>query len=175
MPVIESPTPYSLNSNSWELGIHAYQDDPWIADFRIGVTPEFTLAVDAIEYDGAGLGMKYQLLKSKGNAPALAIGVDDIGRDHVSPYLVIGDTFPGSSFLRWDLGIGGGRYDGLFVGLNADLSKAGHAGPPIELKAELVDDDVNLGISFKFAPGWKLDVASADGDLLAGVTYRASF
>lgn len=173
--LIESPTPYSLSVNRWELGIHSFSNNPWIAEMKAGVAPGLTLGLDAVENNGAGLNLKYQVLGEKSGSPAVAIGADDIGRDTTSPYLVIGDQFPGGSPLRWHVGIGGGRYDGIFLGLDANLTKQGKGGLPVELKAELVNDNINLGVSLGFAPGWKLDIASAEDDLLAGVSYRASF
>ena len=172
--LIESPTPYSLKVNRWEAGVHTFADGPWVAELHAGAAPGLTLGIDAVENDGGGLEFKYQLLPGREGSPALALGIADIGRDQVSPYLVIGEKIPGSKDVRWHLGIGGGRFDGLFAGIDAGLNQ-GHGGLPVELTAELVNSNLNIGFSLGIAPGWRLEIASAEDDLLAGVSYRSSF
>lgn len=174
--LIEIPTGDVLRVNQWDLGLHGQSDGPLSADFRMGLAPGWELGIDAIEDHGAGINIKYQLLSESKEAPALAVGIADIGRDDLSPYIALSQRFP-KSFVRWHIGVGGGRYDGLFLGISTRLNtvQSSGKGGPVSLMAEYVDDGLNLGFAINFAPGWQLDIAGVDGDLMAGIKYRGRF
>lgn len=174
--LIQSPTGDVMRINQWEMGIHVRDDGPATAEFRMGMAPGWELGVDGIEDDGVGLNIRYQIVGESKSSPAIAVGISDIGRDDLSPYVALSQRFP-QSFVRWHLGVGGGRYDGIFLGVSTRINtvQTGGNGNPISLMAEYVNNDLNLGVSFNFSQGWHLDIAGVDGDLLAGIRFKGTF
>lgn len=174
--LVAIPTADALNPQRFELGVHGMTDGPWIGEFHLGVAPGFELGVDAIEDNDIGLRLKFQFLEETQEAPALAVGVNDIGRDDVTPYIVASMRFP-QTFIRWHLGLGGGWYDGLFLGVSTDLNTIsnGKKGIPVTLLLEVADSELNAGVGINFAQGWKLDVGVVSQELLMGLTYQGSF
>ena len=170
------PSADTLRTQQFELGFHAMTDGPWFGEFHLGIAPGFEVGVDAIEDNDLGLRLKYRFLEETKDTPALAVGINDVGRDDVSPYIVASMRFP-KTFIRWHLGLGGGWYDGLFLGLSTDLNtiSSGKKGTPISLMLEVVNGDLNAGAGINFAPGWKLDVGIVSQELLLGLTYQNSF
>ena len=174
--LITIPTGDVLRNDNWEIGLHGYMDGPWIVDFRWGFAPGWELGIDAIEDHDIGLGLKYQILEETKEGPSLALGVNDLGREDISPFISLSQRFH-KSFIRWHLGLGGGRYDGIFLGLSTKLNTvhSSQQGNPISLMAEIVDNELNLGVSIDFAPGWRLNIGGNNDDILAGLTYKGSF
>lgn len=118
------------------------------------------------------LSAQYRLWRQEGGRPALAIGAQDMQFGDDAPkvgraeYVVASHQFDD---LRLHLGVGTGRYRGLFAGIEARLSD--HT----KLIAEYDTNDVNLGLRMHLSSHLTLDAAWLDtADFGAAVNYQGA-
>ncbi len=142
--------------------------------FYDDVTAQFPGVVTQWPYDlDRSFSAQYQAWRQKGGRPALAVGMQDIKFGDDSPkvgraqYAVASHQFDD---LRLHLGIGRGRYQGLFGGIEARLSDR------IKLMGEYDTNNVNLGLRLHLSHGLTLDAAWPDTtDFGAAVSYQGAF
>ena len=121
------------------------------------------------------INAKFRLLKETVATPALAVGWSDLTDQLDStPYVVASKSLPliGKALLapRLSVGVGGGRLDGLFAGLSAEL------GSRTQLMVEYDTNDLNFGVQFAAGQGLRLQAGLIGGDSLGlGINYNAGF
>ncbi|TCL64736.1 exopolysaccharide biosynthesis protein YbjH [Hydrogenispora ethanolica] len=160
-----TPTADTLNSGDVSLGLNFAENDRTYGNLDFGVARDFELGVAV--YDNPWdtdltLRGKYRLLRETASQPALAIGIQDIGADEISPYLVISKTFDGG--FRGYLGAGGGSFDGLFAGLSKNFRVTGSQLKQVQLLVEADSHNVNLGTKFMFKEPVSINFGFIDMD-----------
>lgn len=123
----------------------------------------------------AGASAKAILVGETNNQPALSAGIKN--RDL---YLVMSKNINYS--FRIHIGIGNGELGGVYVGVNKLINPVslqvegdgkGKTTPPINLMAEYVNQQVNLGTRVGVQDNFDLDVGLLDfNKLQAGIGYR---
>jgi len=121
------------------------------------------------------INAKFSLFKETMATPALAIGISDLTDQFDStPYVVVSKSLPLKGQIlgspRFDLGVGGGRLNGVFAGLSTKISDR------MQLMVEYDTNDVNFGVQFAAAQGLRLHAGLVGGDSLGlGMSYNAGF
>ncbi|HZT42657.1 MAG TPA: YjbH domain-containing protein [Chthonomonadaceae bacterium] len=140
-----------------------------------------------IEFEGQRIGLggdaktrydmnvQYPLLTDLGTYPSVSVGVRDLlgtGLEHKAVYLAATKSFPLSDrqlhvlrAFKLNAGIGTGRMDGLFVGMEARL-RAG-----VSLYAEFYRRRPNLGLALPLGQHAQVNAYSLDGTLFYGLSY----
>ena len=141
--------------------------------FYDDVTPQFSGIVTQWPYDlDRSFSGQYRLWRQKGWRPALVIGAQDIKFGDDSPKVGRAEYIVGTRQLnnvRLHLGTGGGRYRGIFGGIETRL------GDHIKLIGEYDTNDVNLGLRLHSSHGLTLDAAWLDtADFGAAVSYEGT-
>ncbi len=149
------PTPDAIRSGDMALALNFMEDDFTQMNFDFGLLTDLEVGIAAYNFDHEtdfSVRAKYQLLHEAKSQPSLAVGIQDIGEDDLSPYLVLGKTFaePG---IEGYLGAGGGYFDGLFAGISKTF-KIGSARnnnqlQAVQVFAEAVSGDFNLGAKLR--------------------------
>ena len=146
-----TPTPHTLNPGTVSLAADFLQggDNYFNADLGLAENLEVGLTVEAFQGETTLSGRgKYQILKENGNNPSLAIGVEDISSGAISPYLVVGKTFPAAGVQGY-LGFGGNDFNGLFGGLSKNFTFSKGSGiRRMQLFVEADSWEVNVGTRF---------------------------
>ena len=87
------------------------------------------------------------------------MGIQDIGKERFSPYVVIGHVLPPYN-LHWNFGLGGGKLGGIFFGMSKVFNPAEF--PQVTLIGEYDASSLNLGAKILLNKGFLLDVAVID-------------
>lgn len=146
-----TPTTRILNQNALGVAVNFTAGDYRFFNFDFGFTPELEagLAIsnnpDRTHLSFRG---KYRLLRDTSNTPSLIVGIQDVGRGFISPYVTLGKVFYNTG-VRGYLGVGGGSFNGVFGG----ISKTFHStqGNNLELLLEADSYGLNLGGKLLFA------------------------
>ncbi|HEY8392689.1 MAG TPA: hypothetical protein VIL83_08190 [Capillibacterium sp.] len=168
---INTPTQRVLSTGAYTIGAHA-GEDKWgriQADFGLVTDFELGAAVDLNQHDNEfSARFKYRLIPESKNSFGLALGIQDIGKERFSPYVVIGSVI--STYdLRWNIGLGGGELGGLFFGMSKVFNPQEF--PQVTLIGEYDAYDLNLGAKILLNKGLLLDVAVIDMDqFVVGLT-----
>ncbi|SJZ47483.1 YjbH domain-containing protein [Selenihalanaerobacter shriftii] len=131
-----------------------------------------------LQDDDVVLNAKMQFMEENKKQPALAMGLTD-----EDLYITASKNFNYYG-LRGHIGIGNGRFDGIFAGLSKTLnpvsisdSKQNQFKMPVTtLMLEYNDHDLNAGAKFKLNSQFDFNVAVTDmSDLSAGINFNNSF
>lgn len=169
-----TPTANTLSPGNFGLGLNFVKDRQTYGNFDFGVTKDFEIGVAA--YDNRHdtdltLRGKFRLLRETASQPALAIGIQDIGDDDISPYLVLSKTF--DSGFQGYLGAGGGSYDGLFAGLSKNFRVTGSQLKQVQLLVEADSHNLNLGTKLMFKAPVSINFGFIDMDRwVMGATFN---
>ena len=121
---------------------------------------EFGAAVDLYRHtNDLSVRFKYRLLPETKESFGLALGIQDIGCDPFSPYVVLGHRLAPYD-LRWNVGIGGGQLGGLFFGVSKDFASTQF--PSVTLSGEYDAYGFNLGAKIFLNKGLQLNVGVHD-------------
>ncbi|MGB9682326.1 MAG: YjbH domain-containing protein [bacterium] len=172
--LIETPTAEVLSPGAFSIGANVKTDGGTI--FRIpmsvgasygvelGVTPT-TIGPDTyILVNG-----KIQLIKEKGEIPAIAVGITDIIDQYKqSFYVVTTKTIGEKDDLKFNIGLGTGIYEGPFLGLNLNVPKLG------EVIFEY-SRHFNGGLRITYIKPVKIDIGFIGNAFVIGGSYSAQF
>ncbi len=185
-----TPSTVTLNPNSAGFSLNFEEGDTTFFNLDFGLIPdlEIGLSVMDLDYEGPGweydetyitLRGKYKLLQETGSAPALAIGIQDIGEEDldVAPYLVISKNLGPELDVEGYLGVGGGSIDGIFGGLSKTFTispaqRGGNNLSKIQLILEFDSDNMNFASKFHIGPRTKINFGFYDMEnWVMGITY----
>lgn len=166
------PTSGTLSEGAY--GLHGnFSGGLAMLGMDFGLVPDLELGVTAYigdNWQSASLRAKYHLLTEKRDGLGLAIGLQDVGSDTISPYVVAGKTL--AHGMQGYLGVGGGQMNGFFFGLDKELPSLRGA----RLFLEFDGQNINLGGRFKLAKNTGLDIGLAGLDSVAvGISYVSRF
>lgn len=177
-----TPTADTLKASGVDLGAVFLSDDHndntfWSANIGLLSSLEVGAAVVSPEHgDSKGIiNAKFGFLKETMATPALAIGMSDLTDQLDStPYIVMSKSLSLKGQSLWeprlDIGVGGGRLNGVFAGLSAKVTDR------MQLMLEYDTNDVNFGLQFASAHGLRLHAGLVGGDNLGlGMSYNAGF
>ncbi|WP_110956314.1 YjbH domain-containing protein [Anaerosinus massiliensis] len=119
------------------------------------------------------LNAKYAIQAESVFTPGIAVGVEDFAdRTERTSYAVASKGFPLG--FRVNVGIGNGRYDGMFYALEKNITPLGIKGvfPDTALIVEHDGHDMNYGVRMSVVPGLKLNAGWRDKETYVGVTYN---
>ncbi|MGQ9779279.1 MAG: hypothetical protein ACUVRM_05295 [Bacillota bacterium] len=166
------PTGGTLNQDAYGLYLN-FSPGLAVLGGDLGLVPDLELGATVFireDREAASLRFKYHLLHEKQDGFGLAVGVQDVGKGVISPYVVAGKTLaPG---LQGYLGLGGGEIAGIFFGLSKTLTRREGGSFFVEYDSRRL----NLGGRFKLQDGLGLDVGVVGlEDLAVGLSYLAKF
>lgn len=168
---INTPTNRVLVPGRYTLGAHIDEKSHgWIQlDFGLATDFELGAALDlGRNYNQFSARFKYQLIPETRNNFGLALGIQDIGRNQFSPYVVLGHILA-SYDLRWNFGLGGGQLGGIFFGLSKVFNP--NEFPQVVLTGEYDASGLNLGAKIHLNKGLLLNVGVLDmEDFVVGFT-----
>lgn len=119
------------------------------------------------------VNLKYALKQEGVLTPGLAIGVEDLaGKQDRTFYAVASKGLPLG--IRLHVGVGNGRYDGAFAGIEKRLIPLARGGifPDMSVIAENDGHHMNYGLRLALSPGLKASAGWLDGKPFVGVTYN---
>ncbi|MGE5605880.1 MAG: YjbH domain-containing protein [Bacteroidota bacterium] len=186
-----TPSTATLNPNSAGFALDFAEGDVTFFNLDFGLIPDLEIGLSVMDVDDdrpwsdadetfITLRGKYRLLSETASAPALAIGIQDIGEEEldVSPYLVISKNLGPDLDVDGYLGVGGGQIDGIFGGLSKtfNISPAQRGGnnlSKIQLILEFDSDNMNFASKFHIGPRTKINFGFYDMEnWVMGITYR---
>lgn len=177
--LIDTPTADTLRTGGFSLGYYDLKGAK-TGSFIVGVAPRWEIGVAGFRPDAGGstdsqVNAKLSLLPETVITPGLAVGVEDIaGQRERSSYVVATKGLPFG--FRLNAGVGNGRYDGVFAGLEKTINPVGfltggNTFPATTLIAEYDGHTMNYGARVSIIPGLKLDAGWRDHDFYVGASY----
>ncbi len=150
--LMDTPTTATLGPGAFGLGLNVAEADQFFGNLDLGLANDLEMGIAFYGYkDFYGsrdtdvtVRGKFRLLHESSSQPALAIGIEDIGNDDFSPYIVLSKTFQESG-VRGYIGAGGGAFDGLFGGISKNFKVTGGAVKQVQLLLEADSNNLNVG------------------------------
>jgi hypothetical protein len=189
--LMSAPSAATLNANSAGFALNFAEGDVTFFNLDFGLIPDLEVGLSVMNIDNdrpwrnedetyITLRGKFRLLRETSSAPALAIGIQDIGEKDldVSPYLVISKNLGQDLDVDGYLGVGGGEIDGIFGGLSKtfNISPAQRGGNNLsKIQLILEFDSDNMNFASKFHIGSRANINFGFYDMenwVMGVTYR---
>lgn len=172
-----TPTTSTLSPNNLGIAVNFLEGDNSFFNFDFGLAKDLELGLAAYNYPGKTeltVRGKYRLLREHGEYPGLAIGIQDLGTDNVSPYIVLSKTFTEAGIVGY-LGAGGGSYNGIFGGINKAFYLDRSSGSQlnrIDLYLEADTHGLNIGTKLGIGTQTKINFGLVDMDnWMLGVTF----
>lgn len=169
--LINTPTNRVLAPGRYTLGAHLDEASRSQIQLDFGLAPDFELGAAlnlGRNHHQFSVGFKYQLIAETRNSFGLALGIQDIGKDRFSPYVVLGHILAPYD-LRWNFGMGGGQLGGIFFGLSKAFNPPEF--PPVTLTGEYDGYGLNFGAKIQIKKGLLLNVGVLDlEDFVVGLT-----
>ncbi|NLW49002.1 MAG: YjbH domain-containing protein [Firmicutes bacterium] len=185
-----TPSTATLNANDTGFALNFAEGDVTLFNLDYGLISDLEIGLSVLNYDDdrpwsdggetyVTLRGKYRLLRETSSAPALAIGIQDIGEEDldVSPYLVISKNLGPDLDVDGYLGVGGGAIDGIFGGLSkifriSPAQRGSNNLSRIQLILEFDSDNMNLATRFQIGPRMKINFGFYDMEnWMVGMTY----
>jgi hypothetical protein len=176
--LINTPSADVVREGEFSLGYYHLKDGG-VGIFNTNLAPNVELGVAGFRYDGQDnknyVNAKFSLAPETVFTPGLAVGVEDIGNtDKRSVYAVASKALPLG--FRIHAGVGNGRFDGVFAGLEKTLNPVSvmtgnNAFPATTLIAEYDGKYMNFGARMSIIPGLKLDAGWRDHGGYVGMSY----
>jgi hypothetical protein len=175
-----TPTTSTLSPGNLGIAVNFCEGDLSFFNFDFGLTKDLELGIAAFHYpDDTEFTVrgKFRLIREQGNNPGLAIGVQDLGRDEISPYIVLSKNFSEADIDGY-IGFGGGSFDGVFGGINKSFklshsSKSSGQLSKIDLYLEADSHVLNIGTKLALSSKTKINFGLVDMDRwMLGVTLN---
>ncbi len=185
-----TPSTATLRPNSAGFALNFAEGDVTCFNLDYGLISDLEIGLSVMDYDDdrpwrdggetyVTIRGKYRLLRETASAPALAIGIQDIGEEDldVSPYLVISKNLGTDLGVDGYLGVGGGEIDGIFGGLSKTFrispsQRGGNNLSRIQLILEFDSDNMNLASKFQIGQRTKINFGFYDMEnWVIGLTY----
>ncbi len=170
------PMTATLNPNNLGIAANFHEGDLSFFNFDFGLMRDLEIGLAAFNYPHEtklSVRGKYRLLREEGDYPGLAIGIQDLGMDEVSPYIVLSKSFAEVNVQGY-LGAGGGSFDGIFAGINKrfNLKKSGSSLSRVDLYLEADSHGLNLGTKLGIGSQTKVNFGLVDMERwILGVTF----
>lgn len=170
-----TPTPTTLAPGHVGAAVNFAEDDLSYFNLDLGIVKDFELGIAAFHYPDDidfSVRAKFRILEEKKDSPGLAVGIQDLGRDDISPYIVLSKNFRDAGIDGY-LGAGGGWYDGVFGGINkAFYPGKGSELSRVDLYVEGDSHRLNMGTKLSFGSQVKLNFGLVDMDRwMMGATF----
>lgn len=176
--LINTPSADVLREGQFSLGYYNTREGG-VGVFNTNVAPNLEIGVAGFRYDNQSnknyLNAKFGLLPETVLSPGLAIGVEDAAdKTDRSYYAVASKGLPLG--FRIHAGVGSGRYDGFFAGVEKTINPVSvltgnSAFPATTLIAEYDGRDMNYGARMSIIPGLKLDAGWRHDKTYVGITF----
>ncbi|MGI6093075.1 MAG: YjbH domain-containing protein [Veillonellaceae bacterium] len=177
--LINTPSADVLQEGDFSLGYYHLEEGE-VGVFNTNLTGRLELGVAGFRYDGdqdndTMLNAKYGLIPETILTPGLAIGIEDAtDKKDRSLYAVASKGLPLG--FRVHVGTGNGRYDGLFAGIEKQISPLGmitgnSVFPATSLIAEYDGEDMNYGARISVVPGLKVDAGWRNHETYFGFSF----
>ena len=176
--MLYTPTADVLRDGHFSLGYHHLEDgDAYTVGYGMSNAWEFSAAtIDSNGDHGRDLYLntKFSLMSENVVRPGIAIGMEDALDEYDRTfYAVASKALPLG--LRIHAGIGDGRFDGVFGGIEKTFNPLGVTGssifPATTLSAEYDGKEMIYGLRLAIVPGLKAHAAWRDGDTYVGLTF----
>ncbi|MBQ2114704.1 MAG: YjbH domain-containing protein [Selenomonadales bacterium] len=176
--MLYTPTADVLRDGHFSLGYHHLEDgDAYTVGY--GMSNAWEISAATIDYNGDHgrdlyLNTKFSLMSENVVRPGIAIGMEDALDEYDRTfYAVASKALPLG--LRIHAGIGDGRFDGVFGGIEKTFNPLGVTGssifPATTLSAEYDGKEMIYGLRLAIVPGLKAHAAWRDGDTYVGLTF----
>lgn len=193
--LLATPTAETLDERDYSIGVNSSEVEDWddfnyYANFGLGEETEVGLVLFRTDRDNAVETEAFHLQRSEdetyihvkralsveGDGPRIAAGVFDLTDEVETTVYVVASweqgrtvgTFRGDEvrFLNLHVGVAAGMFEDFFAG--AELT----FGPRVEILAEFIEDDFNVGARLKPAEDVNLDAGLIGmEDLAINVSY----
>lgn len=190
--LIDIPTAEIVPDGTITFGLHGASDNrggsglDWQGSLYLGLARRAELGLTFLEPDEVLANIKFLVQGEEEDDLALALGVENIGREipnlygeeyqgeENSLYLVVGKRFGILKGLRAHLGIGNGRFvghgkiiskhlSGIFTGIEKSIPLKGST---LAVMVEMDGRDVNAGARYTIPEGMSVDLAVTEIDNL---------
>ncbi|HBF40092.1 MAG TPA: hypothetical protein DDW50_22650 [Firmicutes bacterium] len=170
-----SPTTKTLDPGQAGVAVNFTENNSSYFNFDLGLAKDLEVGLAAYHYpDDTDFSarVKFRLLHEKNDTPGLAVGIEDLGQDNVSPYLVLSKHFSDPGIDGY-LGCGGGNFNGIFGGLDkAFYPEKGSALTQVDLYVEVDDHNLNVGTKLSLGPQVKINLGMVNMDhWIMGATF----
>ena len=176
--MLYTPTADVLRDGHFSLGYHHLEDgDAYTVGY--GMSNAWEISAATVDYNGDHgrdlyLNTKFSLMSENVVRPGIAIGMEDALDEYDRTfYAVASKALPLG--LRIHAGIGDGRFDGVFGGIEKTFNPLGVTGssifPATTLSAEYDGKEMIYGLRLAIVPGLKAHAAWRDGDTYVGLTF----
>lgn len=176
--LINTPSADVLREGQFSLGYYN-TNDGGVGVFNTNLAKNLEIGVAGFRYDNESnknyLNAKFSLLPESVLSPGLAIGIEDAaGKTDRSYYAVASKGLPLG--FRIHAGVGNGRYDGVFAGIEKTINPVSiltgnSTFPATTLIAEYDGRDMNYGVRMSIIPGLKLDAGWRHDKTYVGMTF----
>lgn len=178
--MIRIPTADKLRMGQFSAGIYYWREHN-AAVAALGLSSDIEVSAAAPWGNDSSnawtVNAKYNLNQEMLLIPAVSIGIEDIGgQDRRSVYGVISKALPYG--FRVHLGVGTGRFDGVFGALEkvlnpTSLRKKSSGFPVTSIILEMDGKKMNYGARMRLAHGLRLDTGwlGQDEKVYLGLTY----
>lgn len=176
--LINTPSADVLREGQFSLGYYNTNEGA-VGIFNTNIAPKLEIGVAGFRYDNESdknyLNAKFSLLPETVLSPGLAIGVEDVTDKTERSYFAVASKGLPLGF-RIHAGVGNGRYDGLFAGIEKTINPVSiltgnSTFPATTLIAEYDGRDMNYGARMSIIPGLKLDAGWRHDKTYVGVTF----
>lgn len=167
--LLNTPSADVIQQGDFSLGYYHLEHGA-VANVNMGLLKNVEIGISSFDPDGGSrlnrLNAKWSLIPETVVSPGLAIGVEDISdKGERTAYIVGSKALPMG--FRVHYGVGDGRYDGIFGGIEKTINPLGvltgdNAFPATTLIAEYDGEDVNVGARLSLVPGVKIDAGWQD-------------
>jgi hypothetical protein len=166
--LMTTPTATTLHQGVLGIAANFAEGNSIFLNCDLGLAPDLEAGIAVFNYPNetyVSFRGKYQILREDGDTPALAVGVQDLGRGgNISPYITLSKSFPNVG-IRGYIGVGGGNFDGIFGGLSKEFvtsRKNGNHLKGTELFIEADSHNLNVGAKFALSNQTKINFGLVD-------------
>lgn len=175
--MIYTPTADVLRDGHFSLGYH-HMDDAKTYTLGYGMSNAWEISASSFDYDHHSsdfyLNTKFSLMSENVLRPGIAIGVEDAFDESDRTFYAVASKALPLGF-RIHAGIGDGRFDGVFGGIEKTFNPLGITGssifPATTLSAEYDGSKMIYGIRLSIVPGLKAQAAWRGSDTYVGLTF----
>lgn len=169
--LINTPSSEILSEGQISLGYYQLKNND-IKIFNVGISPNTEIGVAQYNYEqkptDTVLNIKYNILKENLLTPGISAGIEDLtASSERSGYIVMSKNLPLG--VKINAGIGNGRFDGPFAGIEAPFSLLPLL--PTTLIAEHDGHTTNWGLRLTVVPGVKAEVGRREHKYYFGANF----